>query len=358
MVKRKHHFVPKFYLEAFRSEVRRIHLYNLKRLLPVQSASLRDQCYKHRFYGPDDEVENLLAGLEGSLAPVLKEIRSKGVLPPAESDKHLHLLTFGAMQVLRTPKHAERLNRMFDKALKQVYSGAANQLGMDLEATRIGFDDTVLITLRNLPQMQAAVSDLRAHLIVSSRNAFLTSDNPAFKYNQYCEEIQYTGVTGAIQKGLQIFIPLSPRLQLVLYDGSTYRAVAGRYSRSSGAKQSDIDQLNKMQLISADENVYFADWQQLHDITRLLPEIENLRIPDSTVVQEYGQDDDPNSSLIHQYDQTGNMSLDLSFLSLKGEVRRVPIDDRPHQYRNQPPTTMPTGNDKGVKTFSRFIGRR
>lgn len=358
MIKRKHHFVPKFYLEAFRSDVRRIHLYNLKRSLPVQSAGLRDQCYKHRFYGPDDEIENLLANLESSLAPVLREIRSKGALPPVTSDKHSHLLTFGAMQILRTPKHAERLNRMFDKALKQVYSRAANQLGMDLEATRIGYDDPVLIALRNLPQMQDALTDLNAHLIVSSRNAFLTSDNPAFKYNQFCEEIQYTGVTGAIQGGLQIFIPLSPRHLLVLYDASTYRAVAGRYTRSSGARQSDIDQLNKMQLMSADENVYFADWHQLQDITRLLPQIESLRIQDSTVVQEYGQDDDPNSSLIHQYDRTENMSLHLSFLSLRGEARRVPIEERPQHYRNLPPTARPSGTDKTVKTFSRFIGRR
>ena len=357
LVKRKHHFVPKFYLEAFRSEKRRINLYNLGRSLSVRNASLRAQCYRHKFYGSDDATENALAVLEDWFSHVLRGIRSKGALPPVESDEHLCLLTFGAMQILRTPKNADRLNRMIDKVTKQAYSNAAAHNGLDTETTRIGFEDPVLIALSNLRDLQVAISDLNVHLVVSRNDSFLTSDNPAFKYNQYCEKIQYQGVTGAAQRGLQIFIPLSPRHHLVFYDGITYKAKAGQYTRCCAGRQSDIDQLNTMQLVSADENIYFSDWQERQEIARLLPTAEHLRMPDPTVVLEYGQDNDPNSSLLHTYERVENMSLNLSFLGFRGHALRVPLGDRPHQYRNDHRSATQTGTGE-VVTFSRFIGRR
>ena len=84
-----------------------------------------------------------------------------------------------------------------------------------------------------------------------------------------------------------------------------------------------------MQLISATENVYFSNRQQLQEIFRLLPCIEHLRNPDPTVVQEYGQDDNPNASLLHPYEQSADLTLNLTFLSVKGRAAQVPIADRP-----------------------------
>lgn len=235
--------------------------------------------------------------------------------------------------------------------------------GIDIEAVRIGLTDPVLATLQNLPIMLDAISDLAAHLIVSSCDAFVTSDNPVIKYNQYCEGIEHSGLTGAASKGLQLFVPLSPRHLLVLYDGTTYRATAGRFTRKSGAAMSDIDQLNKMQLMLADEHVYFSDLQQLQDILRLLPEVSNPRDVDHTVVLEYGQDDNPDSSLLHMYEQMENMSLNLTFLRIRGQAQKVPKWDRDQHYRNQPSegerfSRVPSDSGNDVITFSRFIGRR
>ena len=110
MVKRKHHFVPRFYLRAFQSEPERIHLYNLKRSLPVENAGLRGQCYRSKFYGSGDDTENHLAKLESCIAPILQSIISRSTLPPLGSEDCLTLLSFVAMQILRTPTSAERVN--------------------------------------------------------------------------------------------------------------------------------------------------------------------------------------------------------------------------------------------------------
>ena len=71
--------------------------------------------------------------------------------------------------------------------------------------------------------MKEAISDLKVHLVWSPHQVFLTSDNPIFKYNQYCEGVRFSGVTGGGSRGLQIFVPLSPYLHLILYDDRTYR---------------------------------------------------------------------------------------------------------------------------------------
>ncbi len=41
MSKRKHHYVPRLYLQAFRSAPKQLHIYNLARGLAVSNASLK-----------------------------------------------------------------------------------------------------------------------------------------------------------------------------------------------------------------------------------------------------------------------------------------------------------------------------
>ena len=359
VAKRKHHFVPKFYLKAFESEPRRIHLYNLHASRFVENASLRDQCYRRRFYGHNDVLEDSLMKLENYIAPILRSIVTKDRIPSFGSEEYLLLLSFIAMQLLRTPTSAVKVNRVVDKMMKQAHSGGASPSDTDVEAMRFGFDDPVLMSLSLLPMMLEAISDLRAHLVVSPSDTFITSDNPALRYNQYCEDIRHMGTTGAWRRGIQIFAPLSPRHQLVLYDSTTYSVeFTGRIFGKSRAIQSDIESLNKMQLISAAENVYFSNRQQLQDIYRLLPCMEQLRISDPTVVQEYGQDDNPNASLIHAYERIADITLNLTFLSIKGRAARVPIADRPHGKRGTLLGADLRGPGDQSITFSRFLGRR
>ena len=211
MTKRKHHFVPRFYLRAFESEPGRIHLYNLKGSLPVENAGLRGQCYRRKFYGTSDILENELAKLEGCIAPVLQSIVAKDAIPPFGSDNYLTLLAFVAMQALRTPTSADQVNQIVDKMMKQAHSNGLDSSDVDVDAMRFGFNDPVLMSLRLLQFMWTAISDLRAQLIVSPYEVFITSDNPVFRYNQYCEGTQHMGTTGSFQCGIQYFVPLSPR---------------------------------------------------------------------------------------------------------------------------------------------------
>ena len=362
MTKRKHHFVPKFYLSAFQSAAKRIHLCNLRSGLTVEGASLKNQCYRRGFYGEADDVEDTLASLETLAAPVLQTIRTEKVLPRGGTDQYLALLAFVAAQTLRTTVVASRTDAHVDKMMKQAHSRDPRFGGVDIETVRFAYVHPVLAALGGLPSMLDAIADLRGHLVISAKARFMTSDNPAFRYNQYCEGIDHVGTTGALCRGFEIFIPLAPDLYLVLYDDTTYRVrPLERFSRRSTATASDEVALNKIQLVSADENVYFSDWAHAEAVERRLADITRDRIADPTVVQEYGQDDDPNSSLLHTFERTPNLNLALSFLLLRRRLRRIPLESRAGDYRKRTPMPAPP-DPPGLRgrtvTFSRFLGRR
>ena len=363
MTKRKHHFVPLFYLRAFQSAERRIHLHTIEKVVSVPDASLKHQCYVERLHGSDDNIENALGQIESAVAPVIQAVTRTGSLPDVGSAEEELLYIFAAMQLVRVPKIAERINLFVDKITKQTYSGPRSIEGLNIEEGQFGFADPVLVTLRLFPEILLAISDLKAHLLVASRKVFITSDNPVVRYNQYCEGVEYGGGRGATSKGLQLFLPLSPRHCLVLYDGTTYKAVAGQFTRTSGASQSDIETLNKLQLLSADSNIYFSDWEQFQNILPLLPEVNDIRGMDRTVVEEFGHDNDPGRALIMAYEGMENLSVKLTFLTIKGAARKIPSWNRPQQYRDQPyrvePLTSTLGNGRDrIETYSQFIGRR
>ena len=72
-----------------------------------------------------------------------------------------------------------------------------------------------------------------------------------------------------------------------------------------------------MQLISVVENVYFSDWKERESIQQLARRAERHRNPDSTRVLEYMSEDTENHSLLHLFEHTPNLKLNLSFLTME-----------------------------------------
>lgn len=362
MPKNKHHFVPRFYLSAFQSAPKRINLLRVDTSLEVRNASLKDQCYRHKFYGNADDVEDILAVMEGAAATVLREVHATNTLPREGTEQHGTLFAFVAFQLLRTTVVAQRVNTFVDKTTKQAHGDDQRFKGEDLEALQFEFENSVLLALGSVPVMLMALGDLRSHLLIATHPAFITSDNPAFRYNQYCEGIDYQGIAGPLCRGFQIFFPLTPKVCLVLYDGDVYSVPrSDRRARRSVAAASDIEFINSMQLVSASQNVYFAEWESRNTLQELLGRVRQHRDQDPTVVQEYGHDTDPNLSLLHSFERTPNLSLRLSFLKIRWRARSVSLADRAKGYRKEipmPPAPEPPDHLRGPATFSRFIGRR
>ncbi len=268
-MKRRHHYVPQFYLRAFASAPRRINIFNLVRGLPINNAGLRNQCFQ-------------LASEKLAAAVFPDE-------PPAG-----FVLDEGQSMALSLSTHRHVIN---------------------------------------------ALDDLKAHVIIASPGTqFVTSDNPAYHYNAYCEGITGTGTAGAASRGLQVFLPLSPQVTILLFDRAVYKAGRKGTAASSIATAEDVAAINLVQFAAAQDNVYFAAWDMSQQLSRLAEKAQSLRPASRIHLQKAYEVGNEQSMLLHQYEQTPNLDLRLSFLSLRRDARRVPLSERARQVRKHLPS--------------------
>ena len=332
--KRKQHFVPQFYLRFFQSAAKRIHLYDLGRMEPRRDVGIKGQCYRRYFHGRYSNLEEILSESERILSGSLQRIVNAKELPPQGSEDLRRLLAFAGLQHMRTRKRVTGFGRLFDKTIERAFADT-DEVPADSVPNDTGL---VMTSLSVLPEVLGWIGDLQAHLVVSRQEAFITSDAPVHIYNQYCEGVDDRGITGLAGRGLQMFLPLSPSLLLILYDRGTYK-IRSSAERSSGCSvrgnSPDIDQLNLLQLLSAERNVYFSNWMQHKDIESLVPQYESLRMEDPSIVRQFQQDNDPNSSLLVMFERMVNISLNLSFMAIKRRASKIPLYRRPELYRDK-----------------------
>ncbi len=247
------------------------------------------------------------------------------------------LLLFISIQILRTKRHALDTNESIRMMVKII---AAHDSGLST-ASHDDFDwelkDPVFLSLRSFLPLAYYLDDLKICLLQANPNdAFLTSDNPVFKYNLYCERFTETGTTGATNAGLLVFLPISPKLCLLLYDGGVYKVGRSRKRELLLATSPDVDILNGIQYVGADTNLYFSRSLSADYFKRLLATYGRARREIGVRTTEAEEVGNPLSILVHQYrPHTPNLHLSLSFLSIRRQARRVPLARRIGTYRRK-----------------------
>jgi Protein of unknown function (DUF4238) len=114
------------------------------------------------------------------------------------------------------------------------------------------------------------IIDLRLALLRNfSQLPFIFGDSPCVFYNRYLYSVPYVGGLGIQSPGLMIFMPLDPVTQLMLYDPATYQTSDAR-AFVNVTENSDVSQLNALQLHSAKSAVYFADRKSAEYLVELL----------------------------------------------------------------------------------------
>ena len=182
--------------------------------------------------------------------------------------------------------------------------------------------------------MTEYLADLKAHLVISKGSKFITSDNPAFRYNQFCQDSRMDGAVGAKKKGFQLFIPLSPDIYMVLYDGSTYKIAGGDYrSRITYIKDTDVRALNRLQIISAQDALYFSNWEQRRITHEELLKARGVRDEYRADIQEFVSDEDERESIFMMQELVPNISLNLRCLRVRKRAMSIPIRNRHRLYR-------------------------
>jgi hypothetical protein len=349
---KRHHFVPRFLLRAFALGERRIHVFNINRARAVEAVSLRHQCYANRLYG-SDELERALADIECAAAPVIATIAKRRCLPQVGSEEYAWLVTFIGLQLARTPAARSGAMRMSDALADAAFDGSPP------DDFRLSTADAMELMMGVGPELALTIGDLRQTLVVSSGRDFWISDNPAFKYNRYCEGIKYFGVTGTKSRGLQIFLPIAPELLLMLYDATVYKVGSRRASSLVVANPADVAQLNRLQATSAESNLYFRSWKDAAGLATTIASVRRQRDESRPRVTRAVDSENSRSELLHQYWRMPNLGVELSFVAIQRNARRIPLFERSRQVRGPYKKSEPRANAGGtVRRFEVRAPRR
>ena len=336
---KKHHFIPVFYLKAWASQEnpKLVHAYDLKAGVLRHNIGLRDQG-QEKLYHQDAGTEHQFEWMDGKFSKACRQVRTSGCLPDYRAWEHaefyLDLWAFVITQHARVPSSAEDYRDFIETDFAHMVN---LMFGEPDEEVEIRQPFPQLASVQHLVHSALLLADdLTPHLIVSDRDCFLTSDNPAFFYNQLNQGIP-DATAAPDNHGFQAFVPISPRIVLVFFDSGSYELTspAAKATRKSAPTESDIRQLNRMQLLAAEQNVYAGARELLDAVPCILASVEDLRaLPKVQRLEGHSVDEGPETKLFVSHREVRNLSLDLSCIRTKWSASSRSSQWRLHTYRH------------------------
>ncbi|WP_340316962.1 DUF4238 domain-containing protein [Rhizorhabdus argentea] len=245
------HFVPRCYLRGFTRDRAVIHLFNLDRRRAISAAPLKGQCSRDYFYGDDLRLERVLQCIEVGYTPMLADIARPGYQLTLEHRSQL--LDFWCVQYMRTEAASKRAVQAADEL--------NGDMGMTGDEWRLNIRQAVEMSMGLVPALRDIISDLKPCLIRNLTGLpFITSDDPAVAANRWHQQDVRTRnmAAGLGSAGALLFLPLTPELLCLFYDGAIYsiEQTAGWATASIA----DVAAFNEHQYLRAFANVYFRDW--------------------------------------------------------------------------------------------------
>lgn len=247
------HFVPRCYLKPFTAGGQgvAINLFNIDRQRVIEQAPVKSQCSGDYFYGKDLMLERDLQQIEGANAETLSQVLRDGYVL---TDQARHFLrAFWLLQFSRTDAASRRTAEMSN--------GLAAHVGAPADY-RMSIREAVQLAMTLLGEMLPVIADLKVCLL-RNRTAlpFVASDDPAIMSNKWhlSDERTRNRAIGLGKAGALFFLPLSPNVMCVIYDGDVYSIPhAAGWARVD--RVDDVRALNEHQFLNCRANLYFRDW--------------------------------------------------------------------------------------------------
>ena len=253
---KRQHFVPRYILKKFSSDenAKRINLLHIPTERIVRGASLREQCYKDYFYGNDTSLEKEISKIEGAHSQIVDDLIAE---KENSSIGFADLPLFLAMQSARTQLAEKDQNDMANELYQRYFSG----LGTEDFSSRFKFEyeNGAVFSLALSMHIFPALYDLKQILLENvSGDPFVISDNPVVKTNWFCR-VNYPNNAGLgySNSGLQLFMPISPKFGVFLFDDSVYKIKSESFVFPV-SKKSDVFKFNELQYMNADKCLYFG----------------------------------------------------------------------------------------------------
>ena len=320
--RKNQHFVPQFYFRQFTDD-ERIRLHNIEGSITT-SEPIKNVCSRDYFYSKNTDIEEAFGKCEGKWADIIREVSEDETLSNLSDEDYLFFRWFLLFQELRTRKKMEEFQEVVDDLAASVYEGFSppdlpgdKSIGEMFKQGEVKIENHNM-QLRSLYKSLSRIimfNDLK-HVFIrnSTEEDFIFSDHPVFFHNYaYCS-IDHRGICGYQSRGMQVFCPLSPEIAVIFYDRVTYRV-----RRDEGniveASLEDVKNLNRLQALKADNNLFLTDDFDEEKAEKYLAEMSEYREKEGFTINKHpSTHKGRRSELIHFYRNIADFEPQFSFM--------------------------------------------
>jgi hypothetical protein len=275
MAERKNqHFVPKWYQNPFSTVEGHIWVYNLA-TKDSKLKTINATCTENWFYDDDGTFEKSLDLLETQTSRIIKKVIENPNIDLISKDELSNLKSFILLQFTRT-----RDASLISKNFVDLFIANVIQPSMEIDESRKkegqAFVDSLKkdhskffrYTIQYALDNSDVISNLRPLFIVNKTTIpFFSSCAPVVKNNIY--HLKKKPLTGFASPGLQIFCPLTEKLILLLIHDDAYEITTNGKSIIEITKMSDVDSLNKLQILNSRLDLFLIEEKNLKYIRML-----------------------------------------------------------------------------------------
>jgi hypothetical protein len=323
---KKQHWLPQFYLRNF-GNGECVSLFNIRSGRHIDGAPVRGQCQKSYLHGKNKAVERRLGELETKAGATISKLIQPDPILNISLIEMLELFRFIAYQWARTPaagaEAEEQMSRFYQMAIKSNPKMQDTMGTVPAESIRMKHDNPVIFSLSMMDDMFQAIGDLYPKLLINDTNLeFIAADAPIVLYNLWCYDVTCFGTIGLASAGLMIFLPLSPRRCLILFDENIYNVGKINSPVVKISRIQDVVGLNNLQFLAAQENVYYSGDNGTKDHISSMPIERRLSLSEQ-IEGVRAVSEDGNSYLLHSFRKQLNYRLRPSYVKIRTEKNRI-----------------------------------
>lgn len=328
-VTKKQHYVPRCYMKNFSivkisgaKEKQLIAFYQFDRELLKENIPTESICYENYFYGEDGKTEKEFATKETEWAKVIRDIVSADTYNLDRNQEYLikEFATFQHCRTLAMYNHNKNIMKeVMEKIIPKGISEYEKNMLKEQISEKVENELSTLDMINSCEHFIKIMDDLKISLIqFNTEKKLITSDMPIIIINPFSPS-----QVGIAMIGIIILFPVSPDKLVMIYDDKVYTECKNFMIISN---EEDVINLNKYQVISAEERILAKELKDLEMIYKDRSII--LKRYESEAKRKLENGFGGSGELLHFKSRKINYDFKLSFCNLPAHLRKISKDHR------------------------------